>query len=200
MVRKILLILTVFLATSAMVLAQSGSVKGKIVDGKGLPLIGANVVIKGTTTGTITDIDGNYLIPKINAGQQTLVASFIGFAAQEVMVTIQNGQTATVNFTLIEDIATLDELVVIGYGTVKKEDATGSVVALNSDDFNKGPIATPDQLITGKVAGVQITSAGGAPGSGQTIRIRGGASLNASNDPLIVIDGIPTDNDGKKER
>ncbi|PKP11720.1 MAG: SusC/RagA family protein [Bacteroidetes bacterium HGW-Bacteroidetes-4] len=196
MVRKILLILTVFLATSAMVLAQSGSVKGKIVDGKGLPLIGANVVIKGTTTGTITDIDGNYLIPKINAGQQTLVASFIGFAAQEVMVTIQNGQTATVNFTLIEDIATLDELVVIGYGTVKKEDATGSVVALNSDDFNKGPIATPDQLITGKVAGVQITSAGGAPGSGQTIRIRGGASLNASNDPLIVIDGIPTDNDG----
>lgn len=188
--------MTVFLATLTMAHAQSGSVKGKIVDGKGLPLIGANVVIKGTTTGTITDIDGNYLIPKLDVGQQTLVASFIGFASQEVVVTIQEGQTATVNFTLIEDIATLDELVVIGYGTVKKEDATGSVIAISSDDFNKGAVSTPDQLITGKVAGVQITSGGGAPGSGQTIRIRGGASLNASNDPLIVIDGVPIDNYG----
>lgn len=188
--------MAIFLASAAMLNAQSGSVSGSIVDSKGLPLIGANVVVKGTTNGTITDIDGNYLIPKVDLGQQVIVASFIGFASEEIAVTIANEQTVTINFTLIEDITTLDELVVIGYGTVKKSDATGSVVAIKSEDFNKGAISTPDQLITGKVAGVQITSGGGAPGSGQTIRIRGGASLNASNDPLIVIDGVPIDNYG----
>ena len=196
MVRKILAIFAIFLVTVGAGYAQTGSLQGKIVDGNGQPLIGANVVIKGTTNGTITNIDGNYLLQKIPVGSQTIVASFIGFASFEQAVVIEDGKTATFNFTLVEDIATLDELVVIGYGTVKKSDATGSVIAIKSDDFNKGAIATPDQLITGKVAGVQITSGGGAPGSGQTIRIRGGASLNASNDPLIVIDGIPMDNYG----
>ncbi len=196
MVRKIIVVIAIFLVSVGATYAQTGSLQGKIVDGNGQPLIGANVVIKGTTVGTITNIDGNYLLQKIPAGTQTIVASFIGFAGFEQSVVIEDGKTTTFNFTLEEDIATLEELVVIGYGTVKKEDATGSVIAIKSDDFNKGAISTPDQLITGKVAGVQITSGGGAPGSGNTIRIRGGASLNASNDPLFVIDGVPVDNYG----
>lgn len=196
MVRKILIIMAIFLTSSALVNAQTGSVSGKIVDGKGLPLIGANVVVKGTTNGTITDIDGNYTIPKVNVGEQIIVASFIGFSNQESSVTIREGQITSVNFTLIEDITTLDELVVIGYGTVKKEDATGSVVAIKSDDFNQGAITTPQELVSGKIAGVQITTDGGAPGAGATIRIRGGSSLSASNDPLIVIDGVPVSSGG----
>jgi len=194
MVRKILTLFAIFLLSGAALYAQSGSLQGKIVDENGQPLIGANVVVKGTTNGTITNIDGIYLIQKVPVGSQTILCSFIGFANIEQTVVIQDGKTSTLDFTLIEDITSLDELVVIGYGTVKKSDATGSVVAIKSEDFNQGALATPDQLITGKVAGVQITSGGGAPGSGQTIRIRGGASLNATNDPLIVIDGVPVDN------
>ncbi len=196
MVRKILTLFAIFLLSGAALYAQSGSLQGKIVDENGQPLIGANVVVKGTTNGTITNIDGIYLIQKVPVGTQTILSSFIGFANIEQTVVIEDGKTTTLDFTLIEDITSLDELVVIGYGTVKKSDATGSVVAIKSEDFNKGALATPDQLITGKIAGVQITSGGGAPGSGQTIRIRGGASLNASNDPLIVIDGVPVDNTG----
>jgi len=194
MVSKILTGLTVFLFTFSLLKAQTGSVNGNIVDSNGEPLIGANVVIKGTTQGTITDVNGNYSISSVPVGNQTFVASFIGYNSEEATVLIETGKSTVLNFKLIENITALQELVVIGYGTVKKEDATGSVIAIKSDDFNKGAISTPDQLITGKVAGVQVTSGGGAPGSGQTIRIRGGASINASNDPLIVIDGVPVDN------
>ncbi len=196
MVRKILLSVAFFLIATVGLMAQTGGVKGKIVDNGNEALIGANVVVKGTTIGTITDVDGNYIIQNIPAGEITLLASFIGYNPQELIVTIKAGTTSTVDFKLEEAVTALEELVVIGYGTVKKEDATGSVIAIKSDDFNKGALATPDQLITGKVAGVQITSGGGAPGSGNTIRIRGGASLNATNDPLIVIDGVPVDNRG----
>jgi TonB-dependent starch-binding outer membrane protein SusC len=194
MVRKILFSLAFFLATTFSLLAQTGNVNGKIVDSNNEALIGANVVVKGTTIGTITNIDGNYVLQNIPVGQQTLVASFIGYVSQEIPVTVTAGSSTEVNFKLAENVTALEELVVIGYGTVKKSDATGSVVAINAKDFNKGAISTPDQLITGKVAGVSIISGGGAPGAGQTIRIRGGASLNASNDPLIVVDGLPLDN------
>ncbi len=188
----LLIILSAFLTTFAM--AQTGTVKGSIQDTEGNPLIGANVIIKGTTTGTITDIDGNFELANVPQGEQTLVASFIGYLSEEKVVQIGGGGAASASFRLIEDITALDELVVIGYGTVKKEDATGAVEAISSKDFNKGAITSAQDLVTGKIAGVQITSGGGAPGSGSTIRVRGGSSLNASNDPLIIIDGIPIDN------
>jgi len=121
---------------------------------------------------------------------QTLAFSFIGYTGQELVV----GSSNTINVQLAQSMENLDEVVVIGYGTVKKEDATGSVTAVSSDDFNKGNITSAQDLLVGKASGVVITSAGGAPGSGSTIRIRGGSSLSASNDPLIIIDGIPIDN------
>lgn len=194
--KKILLSFLSVLLSLSYLIAQTGEIKGTVVDNNGDVLIGASVFVKGTTTGTITDIDGNYNLKGVTVGNQTIVSSFIGFANSESTVNVIDGKVLTINFTLTQDITSLDELVVIGYGTVKKEDVTGAVVAVTSDDFNVGAIATPDQLIAGKVSGVQITSGGGAPGSGQTIRIRGGASLNASNDPLIVVDGVPLDNDG----
>lgn len=184
-----------FLFSSSAIYAQSSKVKGKVLDGEGLSLIGANVFVKGTTNGTITDFEGNFVLDNVPSGEQTIVSSFIGYTTVEVSLTF-SGAAIIQDFTLLEDVTTLDELVVIGYGTVKKEDATGAVVAIKAEDFNQGAIASPDQLITGKVSGVQITSGGGAPGAGQTIRIRGGASLNATNDPLIVVDGVPLDGSG----
>jgi iron complex outermembrane receptor protein len=148
------------------------------------------IQVKGQTKGTQTTGDGKY---QINVADNTvLVFSFIGKATKEVTV----GSQTVIDVSLEDDIKTLGEVVVIGYGSQKKKDLTGSVAAINSEDFNKGNIASPDQLVVGKVAGVQITSNGGAPGAGSTIRIRGGASLNANNDPLIVIDGVPLDNSG----
>jgi iron complex outermembrane receptor protein len=147
-----------------------------------------NVIVKGTTRGVVSDMDGMYQI----AAQPgfTLIFSYIGFLTQEVVV----GNQTSINITLHTDIANLEEEVVIGYGSVKKSDATGSVTTVSARDFNKGAISTPQDLLVGKSAGVVITTAGGAPGSGATIRIRGGSSLNASNDPLIIIDGVPIDN------
>jgi len=119
-----------------------------------------------------------------------LVFTFIGYLPQEITV----GESTVINVVMRTDVQALDEIVVIGYGTVKKSDATGSVAAVSSKDFNKGAITSPQDLLVGKSAGVVITTAGGAPGSGATIRVRGGSSLNASNDPLIIIDGVPIDN------
>jgi iron complex outermembrane receptor protein len=127
----------------------------------------------------------------VPANATTLVFSSVGYAYREVPI---SGNTADVSLRSIA--SDLNTVVVIGYGTVRKKDLTGSVTAITAKDFNKGAITTPEQLIAGKVAGVSITTNGGAPGSGSTIRIRGGASLNASNDPLIVIDGVPVDNGG----
>lgn len=176
--------------------AQNGTVSGNIIDSEGLPLIGANVVVKGTTIGSISDVNGNFTIANVPAGETIIVASFIGYNQEEQTVNVGAGQTAKISFKLIEDITNLEELVVIGYGKVKKDDATGSVVAIKSDDFNKGAITSPQELISGKTAGVVVTTNSGEPGGGSQIRIRGGSSLRASNDPLIVIDGFPVDNSG----
>ena len=170
--------------------AQGRVVTGRVLaqeDGSGLP--GVSVVVKGTTSGTATDGTGNYSL-SVPGNETVLVFSFIGYVSQEVPV----GAQSAVNVTLAPDVTALSEVVVVGYGTQKKEDLTGAVTAISAKDFNPGQITTPDQLITGKVAGVQITSAGGAPGAASRIRIRGGSSLNASNDPLVVIDGVPVDN------
>ena len=159
------------------------------------PLPGVNVVVKGTTIGTATDVNGAYTLDLADANGVILTFSYIGFVPQSIPAPAVGG---VVNVTLEADVKLQNESVVIGYGSVTKKDLTGSVVSVGSKDFQKGVITTPEALIAGKVAGVQITSNGGSPGSGSTIRIRGGSSLAASNDPLIVIDGVPVDNGGIK--
>ncbi len=169
--------------------AQVKTVTGKVTDAaSGEPLPGVTIVVKGTTQGTITNFDGDYTIDTEEG--QTLVFSYIGYTPQEALITASN----QMNILLEASMENLEEVVVIGYGQVKKEDATGSVTAVRAEDFNKGNITSPQDLLVGKASGVVITSAGGAPGAGSTIRIRGGSSLNASNDPLIIIDGIPIGN------
>jgi TonB-linked SusC/RagA family outer membrane protein len=171
--------------------AQEIQVSGKVSDAKdGLSLPGATVQVKGTTTGMLTDLDGKYSL-KVKPGS-ILSFSFIGYDPQEVTISNQT----TLNIALQQSSTTLEQVVVIGYGTVKKTDATGSINVTSSKDFNKGAITSAQSLLVGKSAGVVITDAGGAPGAGATIRIRGGSSLNASNDPLIIIDGVPIDNNG----
>ena len=157
----------------------------------GLPIPGVNILVKGTTNGTSTDFDGNYTISNVNQGD-VLVFSFLGFAAREIPYA---GQT-NLNVQLDESDAALEEVVVIGYGTVKKSDATGSVTSVTPKEFNKGAVVAADQLIQGKVAGIQVINGGGSPGEGAQIRIRSGSSLNANNDPLYVIDGVPADAGG----
>jgi iron complex outermembrane receptor protein len=194
--RIILKKLKVLLFMSALIISITGyaqvkTISGKVTDsGNGEPLPGVSVVIKGTTKGTATNFDGDFKLDV--EANQTLIFSFIGYTPLEVVVGSEN----VINVPLAQSIESLEEVVVIGYGSVKKQDATGSVQAITSDDFNPGAIITPEALISGKIAGVQITNGGGSPGEGATIRIRGGSSLSASNDPLYVIDGVPVDNDG----
>ena len=166
-------------------LAKAQEVSGTVSDANG-PLPGASVVVLGTTNGTQTDFDGNYTINNVDSNA-TLVVSYIGYRTQEVDV---NGRT-TINVVLEEDAQALDEVVIIGYGTTTVKDATGAVSAINSEDFNSGIIASPEQLIQGKTAGVQITQASGEPGAGVNIRIRGANSIRSNNSPLFVVDGVP---------
>ncbi|MVT08539.1 SusC/RagA family TonB-linked outer membrane protein [Chitinophaga tropicalis] len=173
--------------------AQSGSINGKVMDDAGDPLPGTTVFVKGTQKNAVADDAGNFSIKGISPGAVTVVARIVGYETLELPVTVGN-DAATVTFQLKADAKGLNEVVVVGYGTQKKSDLTGSIAIVSAKDFNKGPLSSPEQLITGKVPGVQITSNGGAPGSGSTIRVRGGASLNATNDPLIIIDGVPVDN------
>lgn len=189
-------VLFLFLAlVSSLAFAQTGSISGKVVDETNQPLPGAAVSIAGTTIGASTDADGNYTINGIKAGNYTLTAKFIGYIDLKKSVTVSNGKL-TVNFALQPESKSLNEVVVIGYGTQKSKDITGSIASVSAKDFNQGDITTPEQLIQGKVAGVSITSNSGSPGAGSTITIRGGASVNGGNDPLIVIDGVPLAPDG----
>ena len=166
-------------------IAQAQTVSGTVSDANG-PLPGASVLVKGTTNGTQTDFDGNYTLNDVDAAA-TLVFSYIGFATQEVAV---NGQS-TVNVTLQEDAQALDEVVIIGYGQTTVKDATGSVAAVTSEDFNGGIIASPEQLIQGKTAGVNIQQTSGEPGAGVQVNIRGSNSVRGNNNPLFVVDGVP---------
>ncbi|MDE6800410.1 MAG: TonB-dependent receptor plug domain-containing protein, partial [Phocaeicola sp.] len=187
---KVLLMFIVGLFLSIDTFAQQMIVKGLVKDATGEPVIGANVVVKGTTNGTITDFDGNFQLTA-NKGDM-IVISFIGYLTQELPA------AASLNVMLKDDTETLEEVVVIGYGVAKKNDLTGSVTAMKPDAKNKGLVVNAQDMISGKIAGVNVTSNDGAPGSGAQIRIRGGSSLNASNDPLIVIDGMAMDNEGVK--
>ena len=186
---KVLLTLVVGLFLSVGAFAQQITVKGIVKDTTGEPVIGANVLVKGTTNGTITDFDGNFQL-MANKGD-IIVISFIGYTAQELPATGE-----LMNVVLKDDSEMLSEVVVIGYGTVKKNDLTGSVATVKADQINKGVVTTPSDLLRGKSAGVVVTSGSGQPGAGATIRIRGGSSLSATNDPLIIIDGLPVSNSG----
>ncbi|OIQ37935.1 MAG: hypothetical protein BM563_07170 [Bacteroidetes bacterium MedPE-SWsnd-G1] len=185
---RILIVLFMLPIVSFAQQTVSGSVTEKS-SGEGLP--GVDVIIKGTTRGTSTDFDGNYTLDDVNEGD-ILSFSFLGYKTIEIVV----GTNNNINVELEEGSEALDEVVIIGYGTTTVKDATGSIASVKADDINKGATASAEQLLVGRVAGVQVTQGGGAPGSGGTIRIRGGASLNASNSPLIVIDGVPVDNNG----
>lgn len=167
--------------------AQDLVVKGQVVDENNEPIIGANIVVKGTTIGTITDFDGNFQL-SVSDKNAIIRIGYIGYKDYEV--------TASQNLRIVmkENTKMLEDVVVIGYGTVKKSDATGSVTAIKPDEFNKGIQTTAQDALVGKMSGVNVVSSTGAPGSSATIRIRSGASLSASNDPLIVIDGVPVDN------
>lgn len=176
---------------SGVLYAQQLTVTGRVTDAAdGSPLPGVNVAVKGKPVGTVTNNQGIYSLT-VHKGD-TLVFMFVGYQNKEVVV----GDRTVIDVSLQFSEVSLKEVVAIGYGTVKKEDATGSVAAVSAEDFNRGAITSPQELVTGKIAGVQITDAGGAPGAGAMIRIRGGSSLSASNDPLIVIDGVPVDNEG----
>ncbi len=179
-----------FMVVAHLGFSQGKTVTGKVTDSKdGSPVANVSVTIKGTKLGTTTDANGVFKIA-VDNNNTVLVISSVGFNRQEVAV----GALSDLSVSLVPAQNNLNEVVVVGYGTQRKRDLTGAVATVSSKDFVKGAIQTPEQLIAGKVAGVQVTSNNGAAGSGSRIRIRGGASLNASNDPLIVIDGLPVDN------
>ncbi|MEO6253146.1 MAG: SusC/RagA family TonB-linked outer membrane protein [Ferruginibacter sp.] len=186
--QKLLLSCTMILLSLASF--SQNAVTGKVTDSKdGSPVVGATVTIKGSKTATQTATDGTY---RINApANATLVFTSVGFGAMQVTV---SGNTADVSMTQINQ--QLDELVVVAYGTKRRGDLTGSVTSVSAKDFQKGVVNSTEQLLLGKVAGLEVTTGGGSPGGGSRIRIRGGASLNASNDPLIVIDGVPVEGNG----
>ncbi len=186
--KKLLLISLAFFSLSA-AFAQR-TLTGTVFDNStNEPLIGASVQVEGTSQGVITDIDGTYSI-QIPDGVVRLIVSYVGFTTRIVDV----GNASTLDI-ILEPGQQLQEIVVIGYGTVKREDATGSIQVVNSEKFNKGAITAAPELLTGKIAGLQVNNSS-EPGGGSVIRIRGGSSLSASNDPLIVIDGVPVANDG----
>ena len=182
------LLFVILLLCVAFGYAQQITVKGTVKDGSGQPLMGASVLVKGTSHGTAADFDGNFEL-KVDKGV-TLVISSVGYKSREVAA-----KAGTMNIVLQEDTQQLEDVVVIGYGAIKKKDLTGSVNLVTDKDFNKAPAVNADQLIQGKIAGVQMASTGGAPGEGQVIRIRGNGSLSLTSNPLIVIDGVPM-NDG----
>lgn len=183
--KKLLLLL---LMLPLNLLAQS-KLQGVVIDkANGQPLPGVNVTVKGTTNGISTNFDGQFSLSNLKNGDSVLF-TFLGFKEKTITFTGQNN----ISVQLEEESSKLDEVVVVGYGSVKKKDATGSVDLVTSRDFNKGPVVSVDQLLAGKSPGVRITTSGGAPDAAPNIRIRGGSSLSAQNNPLIVIDGVPID-------
>ena len=185
--RMLALLFGLFLSVGAF--AQI-DVKGHVKDATGEPIIGATVRVDGTQAATVTDFDGNFVL-KANQGADITI-TYIGYQPQTVKA------APTVEVILQDDAAVLNEVVVIGYGAVRKSDLTGSVTAMKPDTKNKGLVVNAQEMMQGKIAGVNVTSDGGSPGGSSTIRIRGGSSLHASNSPLIVIDGVPMDNNGVK--
>lgn len=188
-----MLLLLAICGLPALSYAQTRTVTGTVTDATGEPLIGVSVQAVDGNAGVVTDVDGNYTI-KIAQSVGKLRFTYVGYTPKTADITGNR-----LDVVLEEDNKVLDEVVVIGYGTRKKDDLTGAVASVGEKDFNKGVISSPEELINGKIAGVQITNNGGSPNGGTTIRVRGGASLNASNDPLIVLDGVPMEVGGGVE-
>ena len=179
-------LLAALVISSVIAFAQTKTVTGTVVDEMGEPMIGVNVVVAGTTNGATTDIDGNFSITNV-ANNATLKVTFVGYRTLEVPV----AGKSKVDITLAEDRDELDEVVVIGYGTVKKRDLTGSVSSVNSKELVANPVSDVSQALQGKLAGVSVVSQDGRPGGESTIRVRGGGSISQSNDPLFIVDGFP---------
>jgi TonB-linked SusC/RagA family outer membrane protein len=186
--RKLRLIIVILLISPLASIAQSKTVQGTVTDGNGESLPGVNVLIKGTNTGTITDLDGRY---SINAASGDVLSfSFVGFRVKEIVIGTRN----RIDVTMEEDVSELEEVVVIGYGTVKKRDLTGSVSSVDPDELNLGSASNIEEVMTGRVPGVQVNQNSAEPGGSVNVRIRGASSINAGNEPLYVIDGMPIDN------
>lgn len=183
---RLLIFQLLFLSVYDCAIAQNRTISGIVSDDKGNPVQGASVSVKGSAEGTATDNAGRFSLA-VPASAKTLVISNVGYNIQELAVSGKSSVTVA----LVSATQTLNDVVVIGYGTARKREVTGAIATVTSKDFQQGNITTPEQLIAGKVAGVSITSNGGSPGAGSTIRVRGGASLAASSDPLIVVDGVP---------
>lgn len=170
--------------------AQGKNVTGTVTDPTGEPLIGVSVQVKGAKQGAITDFDGNFKLANVPEGS-TLVFSYIGYVTEEARVGAGN---APLKITLREDAQSLEEVVVIGYGSVKKKDITGSVATVDAEALVAVPVASAVEALQGKLAGVQITTTEGSPDAEMKIRVRGGGSITQSNDPLYIVDGFPVDN------
>lgn len=181
-------LLTIMMIFCLMALAQTKAIKGIVKDTSGEPVIGANVFVKGTTNGVITDIDGNYIVNDVKS-TDVLVFSYIGYVSQEIKVNNQS----IINVTMNEDAQSLEEVVVVGYGTMKKKDITGSVATVNADALTIVPVSTATEALSGKMAGVQITTTEGSPDAEMKIRVRGGGSITGDNTPLFIVDGFPVE-------
>ena len=188
--KRSLLLVALFVIGCLQLMAQTRTIKGEVTDAQnGEALIGATVMVEGEKGGTVTDIDGNFSL-QVSSSAKKIKVSYIGYIDKVLSI------SDNMKVKLESDSKALADVVVIGYGTARKSDLTGSVATVKSKDFNKGLVSSPEQLINGKVSGVQIMSNSGSASAGSTIRVRGGASLNASNDPLIVLDGVPLEQGG----
>ena len=188
--KRSLLLVALFVIGCLQLMAQTRTIKGEVTDAQnGETLIGATVMVEGEKGGTVTDFDGNFSL-QVSSSAKKIKVSYIGYIDKVLSI------SDNMKVKLESDSKALADVVVIGYGTARKSDLTGSVATVKSKDFNKGLVSSPEQLINGKVSGVQIMSNSGSASAGSTIRVRGGASLNASNDPLIVLDGVPLEQGG----
>ena len=188
--QRSLLLVALLLMGCLQLFAQTRTIKGEVTDAQnGDPLIGATIMVEGEKSGTVTDFDGNFVL-QVSSSAKKIKVSYIGYI-DKILAISEN-----MKVNLESDSKALADVVVIGYGTARKSDLTGSVATVKAKDFNKGLVSSPEQLINGKVSGVQIMSNSGSASAGSTIRVRGGASLNASNDPLIVLDGVPLEQGG----
>lgn len=188
--KRSLLLVALFVIGCLQLMAQTRTIKGEVTDAQnGEALIGATVMVEGEKGGTVTDFDGNFSL-QVSSSAKKIKVSYIGYIDKVLSI------SDNMKVKLESDSKALADVVVIGYGTARKSDLTGSVATVKSKDFNKGLVSSPEQLINGKVSGVQIMSNSGSASAGSTIRVRGGASLNASNDPLIVHDGVPLEQGG----
>lgn len=188
--KRSLLLVALFVIGCLQLMAQTRTIKGEVTDAQnGEALIGATVIVEGEKGGTVTDFDGNFSL-QVSSSAKKIKVSYIGYIDKVLSI------SDNMKVKLESDSKALADVVVIGYGTARKSDLTGSVATVKSKDFNKGLVSSPEQLINGKVSGVQIMANSGSASAGSTIRVRGGASLNASNDPLIVLDGVPLEQGG----